>query len=423
MKASRPLSTGIGKLMKNNRFVAVLSLILAIVLWLVISIAENPQRSISVGDVPITIHTQGTLVSTLGLDVVSKDQPVKASVTVSGPSYIVSSLMPSDISVTADLSKVTAAGTYELKLDASRNSLKSGYTILSVSPSTVTITFDVVETKSYHLDLVAIGASAADGLVAEEPVLSEAAKDTIEITGPRTEMSRIASVAAVAEVNDTLEKTTTFPADILLYDTDGKVLNADAFTLSFDTVNIAVPIFRERLLPVSLNDLSSAAITKMPVSFSSPTVTVRGEPSDVDEMSKAQLALIDVNNKEFLNGLGKTVTVPIGFDLPASVRLSMEGFTATFDLKGYTKRTVRVTNIKAKDLSGGNTAKFNTAYVDVTLCGPAAVLNALSPAGLTLTVNCSGKTAGTYNLSGTVDLSGFPSVWTVGDNAVSVTIQ
>ena len=95
MSGSKYLSNLIHKLLHNNRFVAVFSLILAIVLWLVISVSENPQRTISLSGVPISINTQGTVVGTLGMEVVSDSHPQNVTVVVNGPSYIVSSLKSS----------------------------------------------------------------------------------------------------------------------------------------------------------------------------------------------------------------------------------------------------------------------------------------------------------------------------------------
>ena len=414
------------KLLHNNRAVAIASVVLAVILWLVISISENPERTVTVSSVPIVINTQDSVVSVMGMDIVSKDHPTEAAVTVTGPSYIVSSLKNSDISLKADLTPVTEAGTYELTVIASRSSSKTGYNFVSISPQTVKVTFDFVDTRTFDLELVAEGASAIEGLVAEEPILigSDQSK-TITVTGPRTEMSKVKSVAAVAKVNEVLSKTTAFEAPIVLYDEDGIEVDAALFNLPYEKVNIAVPIFREKTFPILLSKDSPSAASYIRYNLSAASVAVMGEPKDVDETEKIYLKNIDFSGISKAVATDGKVVVRAPLDLPTTLKtVNSESFVdVTFDLSNYENRTLRIVALSAENLSDGQTAKLSSGYVDVTVCGPANTVRMIDPNKLSVSVNCSGKTDGVYNMTCTVNTSAYPEIWSVGNVAASVTVS
>ena len=67
--------------------------------------------------------------------------------------------------------------------------------------------------------------------MAETAVVSGTESDTISIKGPRTVINKIDSVVAYAEVNATLSESTTYDAEIQLYDENGELIDASNLTL------------------------------------------------------------------------------------------------------------------------------------------------------------------------------------------------
>ncbi len=425
MSKSNRLSGLLHKLFHNNRFVAVFSTVTALIMWLVISISENPQRTTTISGVPLNINTQGTIISTLGMEIVSGHIET-VDVAVSGPSYIVSSLKSSDINVSASLSDVTGAGTYELKLRAVRGSSKTGYDIVGVSPDKVTVTFDVVDTKSFEIEPVALGASASEGLIAE-PVVSNPANSSITVSGPRTVMSRIAKVTAEAEFNEVLSKKTEKTAELKFYDEKGDLISEEDINmldLPFNSMDIAVQIFKEKTLPVVMNSKSSTAALAIPHTFSSNTVVVRGEPSVVDAMSYAELENIDMSKISTGSAKDGKVMLTPEFVLPSSVRtVGAEHFEVIFDLHNYASKTIRVTSMKTIGTGSGTKAVFASKYVEVTLCGPIQAINSVKADDIVVYADCTGKVAGVYSITCTVEITNYPSVWSFGTVTTSVTIE
>ncbi len=427
MSGRKYFSNLIHKLLHNNRFVAVFSVIIAITIWLVISISENPQMTMTISGVPLSIDVSGTQIETFGMDVVSKNLPKEVSVTVDGPSYIVSSLKSTDIIVTpVSLANVTEAGTYEIELIAKNNSSKTGYTVISINPAKITVSFDAVDTRTFDvLPQIKGNIEVAEGLVQGETSISNVSYNKITIKGPRTEMNKISNVAAVASVNKTMSKTETFSAEIVLYDNYGKELDSSLFDLSFTNVDIVVPILKEKTVPIVLESASSSAINNISYSISKKTVTLRGEPSKIDKITAAYISTVNFSEFSKINadayGNYKLVTT---LDLPTGVEISGDKeIEITFKLSNYINKTFNITNLKTKDLNSDLKATFSKNSISITVCGPSNVVNSIKPENLTIYANCSGKTEGVYTLDCTLDSSVYPEIWCVGNITASVTIK
>ncbi|MBR5451867.1 MAG: hypothetical protein IKV36_02605 [Clostridia bacterium] len=425
MSGSKYLSNLIHKLLHNNRFVAVFSIIIAVVMWLVISISENPQRTMNVNGVPVSINTQGTVVSTLGMEIVSDSYPKEVTVVVEGPSYIVGSLKNTDVLVSASLANVTEAGTFDLELTAQRNSSKTGYTIVSVNPQKITVSFDIVDEKEFGLELIAKGAEAENGLVIGELSVDNNLHNTITIKGPRTQMSKISTVAAVANVDKVVSKTDKYPASIVLYDDQGQELSSEFFEMSMESVDVIVPVLKEKNVDIKIDSASSSAINYIKYTLSQNKVLLRGEPSEIDKITTANITGIDFSkiSAQNVNANGKFV-LDATLDIPSTIEArDLEDLKIEFDLTNYVNKSFKAQNLETKDLAEGLSASFSSDFVEVTICGPANIINAVTADDLTVYANCAGKTAGVYGLNCTIVSEKYPAIWAVGTATASVTIK
>ncbi len=79
---------------------------------------------------------------------------------------------------------------------------------------------------------------------AERFTNSETAK--LEVSGPRSTVSKISSVYAEAAADKTkkLKATESYDADIVLYDADNKKISTDGLTMSFKTISVSVPVYK-----------------------------------------------------------------------------------------------------------------------------------------------------------------------------------
>ncbi len=411
----------ISQLFYNNKFLLIFSIVSAFVLWLIITLQQNPTRTRTFSDVTVNISAENTVVSDLGLDIVSGGVGEKVNVTVSGPNYIVSSLDAGDILVTASLANVSNAGRYDLTLTATPNGTTAGYSIVSITPATIPVTFDYIDTKEFTVSADAEGAVAVEGLVVDTPVVADSEFKVISVKGPRSEMQKISRVVAVAKVDKTLAATEAFDADIKLYDVEGTEIDSSIFTLSANQVKISVPIAKKAVLPISAAfDNAPSGFSSVKYTLSQTTVTVLGPEETVSKLTSIPLAAIDVSKLSRSN-----TSFDVGLALPDGIRAldNIDSVNVKFNLSGYTEKTVSISNIKYSGVDSGLVPSASSAVKNVKVCGPSKVLRKLDGSDFYAQIDLSGKKAGEYTLPVKIVCSSNSGVWQVGEYSVIITVK
>lgn len=420
-KSNKKLS--LSKIMYNDKFVLIFAIAIAVIFWMTIKIGQNTTIEKTFSDITVNVTTEGTSVEALGLDVVSGGTNQKVNVKVSGPSYVISSLTSSDILVSASLSEVTSAGKYQVPLVATKNNSNlTDFTIVSVTPNTIEVTFDNIDTKTFTPVPHAEGATADEGLVAEASVITDMAYSTIDISGPATELEKIVTVMAYAPVNKSLSVTESFDAVITLLDADGNIIDASAFTLSYSDLKITVPISRSKelkIVPTFENLPTAYSASSIKYSLSASTVTVLGPPEVVDNLTQIELKSIDFDEVT----AGKTQFV-CALSLPNAVKDmdSLEFVTVTLDLGEIKETKVDVTRVNTVNLQAGLSANVSQSIKNVKLCGAAEIIEGITADKVYAEVDLTGKTAGEHTVPARIKVEGNGGVWQVGVYTVLVTI-
>ena len=406
------------KLLKNDKFVLVFSLVAAFVLWMVITINENPVRDTTFSDITISVATEGTAAGDLGLDLISISSNT-ASVKVSGPSYLLSSLKSNDISVTLPLSDVTEAGSYEIDLVAA-SANTGGVNIVGITPAKVTAVFDYTDTKEFNVEVEAVGAVAVSGLVADTPTVSSSADATLSITGPRSELAKIYRVVALANVNKTLDSTQSFDANLHLYDADGKELDKSSYSIPM--VKITVPILKQKVVELKAtfsNKPEYYETNDIPHTVSTKKVSILGPATTVDDIKSISLTPIDFDN---ISSNSKQFEVsPI---LPNGVKLAenIDVVTVTINTSSFKEKVYTVKNFEFKNIENG-LSPTASSIKNVRIFGPRADMDKLSSSDLYAVADLSGKTAGEYTVSVRIYSKKYNTVWQLGTYNVVVTIK
>lgn len=423
LKIKIPGKLSLKNLLYNKRFTIPFSVVTAFVLWLVIMINQNPDVDRTFTDVPVSINLENTFVATNQMEIIGDISSQKFTVTVKGPSYVVSALQSSDIYVYASAAAIDAPGEYQLEVSGARNTAVSDYDFISISPSTVTVNFDYVDTKEFTIKANAGGASAAEGLVAETAVVSGTESDTINIKGPRTVINKIASVVAYADVNATLSESTTYDAEIQLYDENGERVDTANLTLSENAVKVTVPISKRKTVPIK------ADFTNLPSGFSKESISytidhdsinIIGTPEAIDKISSVTLSPIDITSVSVSSN-----SFDVSAKLPEGVRIldSIEHFTVTVDTSSYAEKVFAVSTVRYKGLSSGLNATSDAVIKNVKICGPKAALAKLTANMLYAEVDLSGKAAGEHTVLVSIKSDQYNNIWQVGSYSTTVKIR
>lgn len=439
MKSSISQKFKLNNLLYNKKFTIVLSIVLAFALWLGISMTENPIRQQTFTDLNALVTLEGTAAADLGLGIVSDVASQRFSLSISGPNYIVSSLKAEDFSLSASTVEINSAGTFNLELSATCNSGKSGFTITSITPSTIDVTVDFIDTKEFTLVPKLMGVSASEGLIAETPVISDSQQNTVTVKGPRSTIEKISYITTFKEVNETLSSSQTFNSDVVLYDSNDKLLyryTADGtvydsndniitnsyLSLSFTSVKVTQPISKKKTVkckPVFNNLPAGLTIENIKYKLSQESVTIIGTPEIIDKIDSISLSAIDFRNvSKTTNSFESSATLPDGVKFLESI----DFFTVEIDTSNYEEVILNVKDIRCLGLTNGLKAKTDKQIKNIKICGPADIIKNIKASDLFAVVDLTDKSAGDYTVEVTIKSDVYNTIWQIGTYSTSITL-
>ena len=236
----------IDRLRESRTFYICLSVVLAILFWLYVREVEDPVMDGNVWNVNVELTgesilaTQGLAVAEISEDTV--DFKVKA------PASVLEGLSRKNVTAILDVSKCVAGENvlhYTPKVAASVNT--DGISWVTQSPESITVRVEKLDSKVFNIDFRLMGSVASGyqaGSVAIEP-------ETVTISGPVDQVSQIAKVAAVLEVNE-LSEQYAGNLPLTLYNAKGEVLKDLEVSLDTESVYVVLPVVVVREIPLSV---------------------------------------------------------------------------------------------------------------------------------------------------------------------------
>ncbi len=302
------------KLLNNKKFCVCISLVLAFVFWLSIVANQTPVIERTITNIPIIFETEGTIAGDYKLEVVNYTGTRTAEAKVSGPAYVVSRLTADDIEVRLDVSAVSEPGEYNIQVRASQKAVNSEYSIISVTPSSLKLRYDRISEKTVNFsDIVAeANVKPAEGYIIGNKAVSTVSSNALTISGPRTEVDKITTVKAVANITDSnlLSAAKTYDADILLYDEDGEQLDSSLFTLSTAKTQVYVTVYKTKSVEITVEiDNAPRGIKE---SYTKK-LTVMGAADAIDSAPVKANHTVDYNKIQVENDSFKLALTDMGF--------------------------------------------------------------------------------------------------------------
>ena len=405
------------KLFSHKKFSAIFSVVVAFCVWIVITVQQKPVIQRTFTEIPVSINLENTFVSENNMSIIGDISSQKFTIVVTGPTSVVSALTAEDIGIYA--SAVDAPGTYSLKVSPTSTTAAAEFDINSIYPPTIDVNFDYVDTEEFTINAIAEGVTAANGLVAEGGMLG----GTETVTGPRSVVGQIETVAAVAKVNKTLSSTETFDAQLVLLDANGKELSQEHVSLSVSNVQVTVPISKKKTVPVVAafsNTPSGFSTATIPVTYNFGTVTIIGVPDNVDKTTQISLSAIDITTIS-----NKPQSFDLSLKIPEGIRIldSIDQITATINTSGYAEKSLNVTQVKYTGLSKTMATASLTTIKNVKICGPASVIRNITANNITAEVDLTDKKSGQHTVNVKFKLNNCNNVWVVGTYTTTVTIK
>lgn len=417
MKKLKLPNWNFSKLMDNNRFLTVLSVLVAIIAWFFVTTTIDPNQTTVINNIPLQLDTAGTPAAANQLSVIEgMNQTI--SVRVEGKRYRVATLSPDDFVVTVNMSTVNTAGEYSLALNVAKANINDlDFTILS-HPDSVRLTFDRVKSEEFTVLAAADGIVAAEGYLKETPTANPG---TIILSGAEREIDQIARCVAVYDGRATLDDVLTAKGRLVFYDASGNIITPKHITCSASDFTVTVPIYLQKEFPVKVNFINTNGLDTERFTFalSRENVMIAGPKDIISKRSEVEIGPID------LSKLDMDSTFSFKLDLNAG-ELDIDDIgeiTVTIDMDSFATRTVSISkdNILLRNTPADlNVTLRSSAINNIKLVGDTDDIADISSAELVAMIDLTNVESGTSRVRATIYATGEKFVWAVGEYYVTV---
>lgn len=373
--------------MKNNKETrrrAVLSFIMAIILWSIVMGVVNPIMSVTFRQVPVEFTNKDSLKN--DLKIVSQDFQ-RVNVEVRGTKSALRNLRTENIYAHVDLSKMEVGENRAEVLTSIRGSA-SEVEIVNVDPAFISIQIDEESSVSRNIALEVKG-NLPDGYSIGEV---RAVNKTVKISGVKSKLEKIEGVVGVIDVSN-LTNTDVRTVALQFLDADGnEVLNINP---EFRSVEVEIPVFRIKSVPIRVKTTGSLPDgTEIENIAPDPAnVILRGEADVINKINSVDTKPINIENLLEDSNINIELIIPEGAEIYENVNI-----TINYDVKepGAIELVIPVSDIELRNKN----EDYNYEFVGIENAKAVAVLenDEINTDNITKFVDVSNLPIGTHNV-------------------------
>lgn len=361
----------------NNIGLKFLAVLIALVLWLAIVNVNDPEKTITVSNIPISVTNENAITSRDMVYNVKSEQYL--NITVSGKRSIVSNLSAEDFRATASLKELSKVNSIPVDVTTKNASLGRKITIVKQSAQTILVDVENVEEKDFTDLVVEYTGKVADGYVAG---LSSMSTDEVTVKAPTSIIDKIKKVAVRCSLDGT-NTNISKKCPVILYDKNDKEIKSDEIELSDKKIRVNVNVLRAKQVPISTinkDELGKPADGYVvdDVILSSGSITVYGSEESLDSIESLDIQDdIDVSDAKG----DVTQNIDVTGKLPKGLSVSGEStITVKVLIKKLITRTFEydASEVSLNDLSSDLDVQLVTKKVKVTLQGEEEVISQLT---------------------------------------------
>lgn len=370
------------------------ALVLAIIVWVSSVTASDPNQTITY-ETPIKLEILGQ-----NPDLVITHQQVQGvTLTLKAPRSVHARLSNdlSLISANINLSGLEAGDHIlipEVIVDL------RPVRVVEVSPASVELSLEKVASKSMPISLIQTG-SLPVGFQIRDTRLSQSES---KLVGPESLVQTVLEVAAtinVSELTSSISRTLDLkPLNDAGVVVDGVVLSPNRVEVNIDVEQLVG--YRNVFVKIVTNGSVAQGYHLTSIVVNPPTLTVYASDPDLIRSMPAYIETEPVN----LNGAQQSFESRVGLQLPEGiVVIGDQSAMVSVGVEAiYNSTQILGVPVTAINLAGGLQAKLSPQTVDVYISGPMNLLENIGTASVHVTLDLSGLTEGTYQLSPQVEL-------------------
>ena len=392
------MNNRLSRLWENNRFLALVSVFIAVIMWGYVVVFVNNEHTTTIHDVPINLQYRASAYQSMGLDVIESDITT-VDVSVTGPRSVTGDLTADDIIIYPSITGIDGAGTYTFHLTSDKTSNISNFTINSFSRDSVTVRLDKLVNKEFPVEVDISSIVVASDYMADRPTTNPA---TITITGPEYKVNTISRVVAATVSTETLSQTAVLASQLHLYDENDAVIDTKLLSMNVDEVDITIPIMKEVSLPVKVEYVNVPAgfdTGLLKQTLSANTIRLSVPAQNASSLTDLVVGYIDLATLETDSDYIFDVKLPTGYrslDELTQISVKVSG-------ENLTERTMSVSEIKILNDANGEIRLLTNHISNVTVVGEKSAVDSLSGGSVIAQIDASRLSAAQGQQSVEVD--------------------
>src|SRR5574341_449100 len=397
--------------LRSNLVSLVLALVLALTVWIVASLEENPPETRDL-NAPIPIDVVNLAP---GL-VITNDYTTQTHVQLRAQKETWNGLSSEDLVAVADLSGL-GPGEHQVHLNITVDEQAE---LVSANPGQIRIELEEVREREIPVQVEVEGAPP----LGYKPAPAEVSPAMATIRGPQSRVDLISEVRAAVSIEGL---DASFSDDVTLVALDSSEHQVDGVTITPATASVSVLIEQEAgYRVISINPQITGRVAPgyyVSGFFVSPQrVTVQGDPGVLEGMLPyAETQPIDITD------LTDDVRRRVSLELPDGVVPETDTVEVLISIAAQQgNRTVIDVPLQVISLGSGLAAEISPQEVDIYLTGPVVMLDSIDPLhDITVTVDLSGLDPGVYQIEpdGHIDVDTPPGQDIVIETILPIVIE
>lgn len=277
------------KQITSNWGLKLVSLAIAIVLWLIVVNIDDPVTKKQFYNIPVEMIHEEALDSVGKVYEVTEGSVV--SVTVEGKRSLIDNLKNTDFIATADLSKLSI--TNAVPIEVSLQKYADRVTVTLGKVNTVTVNLEDVKKDTFPIKVVTSGDVAQGYAIG----VAKSTPNMIEVSGPKSVINQISEVRVTVNVKG-IYKDLALDAKPSFYNQDGEKIDNSRLTTNVDTVGVVISLQPTKEIPIVVGTKGEVAegYELVSVDYEPKNIFVTGRRKALDRISQIEIKDLDISN-------------------------------------------------------------------------------------------------------------------------------
>lgn len=288
---------------KTNTAMKVFSLILAILLWAYVQIAQNPEVVYEIVEVPITITGEADINSS-GFVVSALPKNMKTNVTISAARSKIQTLDTSDLFAFVDVSQCNDKGDFSLPIKVRSND--SEITVMNKNPSSISLYIDKIITVTKPISISYDGTLDTDYYIDKDNIKITPENATIKV--PELLAENISEVLVSVDMTG-VDATVKNSYEGIAVSENGEEIYSENLSFVTEKIDVEIPVLKKKTVPIKIDNAPDG----VEFTLNADEVEIAGAEKNLSTVTEIMGYINNYDSEKPQTSYSVTLKIPDGF--------------------------------------------------------------------------------------------------------------